>query len=120
MTRCRLRRSRLTLEHLVVLLTCRRGCLRLPSIPPPPSLWLALPRKPPRKSAEVRKRINAASVRTAILGGTWRGCQELQMVVFFVVPVGGEGHERCVGAEVLLTTCFPSLPAGPPYLIALE
>ena len=104
---CGLRKSTMTLEHVVVF--TGRGCLRLPSRTPPPSLWLTFPRKPPRKSAEVRKRINAASVRTAILGGTWRGRDEHQKVVFFVVPVGGAGHERWVGAEVLLMTCFPSL-----------
>jgi hypothetical protein len=97
----------MTLEHVVMF--TGRGWLRLPSRTPPPSLWLALPRKPSRKSAEVRKRINAASVRTAILGGTWRGCDEHQMVVFFVVPDGGAGHERWVGAGVLLMTCFPFL-----------
>lgn len=116
--RWRPRRSRMTLEHVVVF--PGRGCLRLPSRTPPPSLWLALPRKPPRKSAEVRERINAASVRTAILGGTWRGRDEHQKVVFFVVPVGRAGHERWVGAEVLLMTCFPSPPAYPSSLIALK
>ena len=85
------------------------GCHLL--LPPPLSLWLVLPRKPPRKSAEeVRRRIDAESVRTAILGGTWRGRrEEHQKVVVFVVPIRGVGHERWVGAEILLMTCFPSL-----------
>jgi hypothetical protein len=69
---------------------------------PPPSLWLALPRKLLQRFVEgsTPRRCEHRS-----LGGAWRGSEEHQILV----PVGGAGNERWVGAEVLLMTCFPSL-----------
>jgi hypothetical protein len=53
------------------------------------------------------------------LGGAWRGHEKHQMLVLMWMPLEGQGHERWVGAEVLLMTFFPSLcPADIPSSIA--
>jgi len=79
MSECRLRRSRMTHEHVVVV-TGHNGWLPTVTFQNPTSKPVACPS--PQAFAKGR-RINAASVRRAMLGGTWRGCQEHQMVVFF-------------------------------------